>query len=252
MGVLDGKVAVVTGAAGGLGDVTARRIAGEGAAVVATDLDETGAAAVTADIEADGGRALAVRCDLTDEADIARLAQRVLHEVGGVDLLVNNAAAILPGDVDAGEIESDVFDTVLSVNLRAPLLLSRALIPSMVGRGGGAIVNVSSGAGLVGEPTRVAYGASKAALNSLTRHLAARYGREGIRANSIAPGLILTPQVESGLPDDFKERLRRRNPTGRLGLPDDVANVVLFLLSDAAAYVNGQTICVDGGQLVVG
>jgi NAD(P)-dependent dehydrogenase (short-subunit alcohol dehydrogenase family) len=122
----------------------------------------------------------------------------------------------------------------------------------MIKRGGGSIVHISSGAGTIGEATRVAYGTSKAAIDQLTRHLAARYGREGIRANSIAPGLILTGAAQRGLTDDQVERLGRANPSGRLGAPEDIASVVGFLLSDDASYINGQTIHVDGGLQVVG
>jgi NAD(P)-dependent dehydrogenase (short-subunit alcohol dehydrogenase family) len=122
----------------------------------------------------------------------------------------------------------------------------------MIERGGGAIVNISSGSSTIGAVNQVAYGVSKAGINSLTRHLAARYGRQGIRANAIAPGFIMTAAAEHGVPEPMREELKRNNPTGRLGTPEDIANVVVFLLSDRAGYINGQVIHVDGGQQMVG
>jgi len=145
-----------------------------------------------------------------------------------------------------------VWDRVLRVNLRGGLLLARHAIPRMVARGGGSIVHISSGSGTIGEVTRVAYGVSKAGIDQLTRHLVARYGRLGIRANAVAPGLILTPVAEAALGEAAVGELVARVPAGRAGRPDDIADVVVFLLSDAARYVNGQTIHVDGGLRSVG
>jgi NAD(P)-dependent dehydrogenase (short-subunit alcohol dehydrogenase family) len=122
----------------------------------------------------------------------------------------------------------------------------------MIERGGGSIVNISSGTSTIGESTRVAYGVSKAAINQLTRHLATRYGRDGIRANAIAPGFILTETAKTQVPKDIQARLTASNPTRRLGTPEDIAQVVAFLLSDAANYINGQVIHVDGGHQIAG
>jgi NAD(P)-dependent dehydrogenase (short-subunit alcohol dehydrogenase family) len=141
---------------------------------------------------------------------------------------------------------------VLETNTRGALLLARHAIPKMIERGGGSIVNISSGTSTIGESTRVAYGVSKAAINQLTRHLATRYGRHGIRANAIAPGFILTDTATTNVPEEIRTRLAASNPTRRLGQPIDIARVVAFLLSDAASYVNGQLLHVDGGHQVAG
>jgi NAD(P)-dependent dehydrogenase (short-subunit alcohol dehydrogenase family) len=172
---------------------------------------------------------------------------------GGIDCLDHNAAWSHPRlDTDAGDIDLGIWGRVLDTNTRGALLLARHAISKMIERGGGSIVNISSGTSTIGESTRVAYGVSKAAINQLTRHLATRYGRDGIRANAIAPGFILTETAASQVPDDIKVRLATSNPTRRLGRPDDIAKVVVFLLSDAAAYINGQLLHVDGGHQIAG
>jgi NAD(P)-dependent dehydrogenase (short-subunit alcohol dehydrogenase family) len=145
-----------------------------------------------------------------------------------------------------------VWDRVLETNTRGALLLARHAIPHMIQRGGGSIVTISSGTSTIGESTRVAYGVSKAAINQLTRHLATRYGRHGIRANAIAPGFILTETAEANVPAEVQQRLTAANPTRRLGRPEDIASVVVFLCSDAASYVNGQVLHVDGGHQIAG
>lgn len=155
-------------------------------------------------------------------------------------------------DTDAGTVDLAVWTRVLETNTRGALLLARHAIPEMIKRGGGSIITISSGTADIGESTRVAYGVSKAAINQLTRHLASRYGRDGIRANAVAPGFILTGTAGALVPTHIKDRLTAANPTRRLGTPDDIANVVVFLASDAASYINGQVIHVDGGHQIAG
>ncbi|HEY1826770.1 MAG TPA: SDR family oxidoreductase, partial [Acidimicrobiales bacterium] len=155
-------------------------------------------------------------------------------------------------DTDAGDVDLDVWQRVLDTNTRGALLLARHAIPRMVERGGGSIVLISSGTSTIGESTRVAYGVSKAAINQLTRHLATRYGRDGIRANAIAPGFILTDTAAAMVPKEIQERLAAANPMRRLGQPDDIASVVCFLCSDASSFINGQVIHVDGGHQIAG
>jgi len=150
-------------------------------------------------------------------------------------------------DVDLG-----VWERAIEITTRGALLLARRAIPVMAAGGGGSIVTISSGTSTIGESTRVAYGVAKAALNQLTRHLAVRYGRDGIRANAIAPGFILTETAATQVPAAIQARLTEANPTRRLGTPDDIAGVVVFLCSDAAAYVNGQVLHVDGGHQIAG
>lgn len=252
-GPLAGKVVIVTGGASGIGAATVHRLAAGGAAVVVADLDEEGARAVAEEVTAGGADAMAVRCDLGEAEQVTDLVAQTVARYGGVDGIDHNAAwTSYRGDTDALGVDLDVWEKVLRVNARGGLLLSRAVVPHLLQRGGGSIVMISSGAGTIGEDTRVAYGMSKAALNQLTRHLANRYGRAGIRANAVAPGFVLTETAKRAMSDEQLDQLRAANPTGRLGRPLDIANVVAFLLSDESAYINGQTIHVDGGMLVAG
>ncbi|HVA05903.1 MAG TPA: SDR family oxidoreductase [Acidimicrobiales bacterium] len=253
MGQLDGKAVLLSGGASGIGRATALRLSAEGAAVAVGDVALEGAEGVAHEVVAAGGRAVATRCDVRDEESVAAFVQLAATEFGGVDGVDHNAAWSHPRlDTDAGEVDLGVWDRVLSTNARGALLLARHAIPHMIRRGGGSIVNISSGTSTIGESTRVAYGVSKAAINQLTRHLATRYGRDGIRANAIAPGFILTDTALANVPEEARARLAAANPTRRLGQPDDIANVVVFLLSDAASYVNGQVLHVDGGHQISG
>jgi NAD(P)-dependent dehydrogenase (short-subunit alcohol dehydrogenase family) len=253
VGQLDNKVVLISGGASGIGRATALRLAAEGASVAIGDVDLESAQAIATEIVELGGRALATACDVRSEESVAAFVEVAAGEFGGIDGVDHNAAWSHPRlDTDAGTIDLGIWERVMETNTRGALLLARLAIPKMLARGGGAIVNISSGTSTIGESTRIAYGVSKAAINQLTRHLAARYGRDGIRANAIAPGFILTPTAEAGVPVEIRERLAASNPTRRLGEPDDIAKVVVFLLSDAASYVNGQVIHVDGGHQIAG
>ncbi len=252
-GQLEGKVAVLTGGARGIGEATALRLAEEGAAVVIGDLDGDGAEATVEAVRAAGGAAVARRCELSEPDDIAALVEAAVTEFGGVDLLDHNAAwTSARRDLDALGVDLEVWERVLHVNTRGALLLARHCIPRMIERGGGAMVFISSGSATIGEVTRVAYGVSKAGIEGLVRHLSARYGRSGIRANAVAPGLILTDTARGALTDEQVAQLEANNPSGRAGRPLDIANAVVFLLSEASSYVNGHTLRVDGGLLVAG
>jgi NAD(P)-dependent dehydrogenase (short-subunit alcohol dehydrogenase family) len=253
VGQLDDKVVLLSGGASGIGRATALVLAREGASVAIGDVNLVGAEATAREVVETGGRALATRCDVRDEESVRAFVARAVEEFGGIDGLDHNASWTHPRlDTDASDIDLGVWSRVLETNTRGALLLARHAIPKMVERGGGSIVNISSGTSTIGESTRVAYGVSKAAVNQLTRHLAARYGREGIRANAIAPGFILTDTALSNVPEEIRARLAASNPTRRLGQPVDIANVVAFLLSDAASYVNGQVLHVDGGHQIAG
>lgn len=253
MPALEGKVIIVTGGASGIGAATVRRLAADGAAVVVGDIDGASAKSLAEEVTSGGGRAFGLRCDMAEEAEVAELVAAAVQHFGGVDGTDHNAAwTHFKADTDALGVDLDIWDRVLRINTKGALLLARHAIPRMLERGGGAIVHISSGSGTIGEATRVAYGTSKAAINQLTRHLAARYGRLGIRANAVAPGLVLTESARRGLSDAQVAQLAAANPSGRLGTPADIAAAVSFLLSDDASYLNGQTIHVDGGLQVVG
>ena len=177
--------------------------------------------------------------------------RRARIRFGWVDLLDHNAAwTDFRTDLDAEEVDLATWDRVFATNATGGLLLVREVLPRMRARGGGAIVLISSGSASIGEHRRVAYGVSKAAVEQLGRHVAARYGRDGIRCNVVAPGFILTETAARGVSEAGRARLAEQNPLGRLGTPEDVAHVVGFLLSDRAGFVNGQVIRVDGGLTV--
>jgi NAD(P)-dependent dehydrogenase (short-subunit alcohol dehydrogenase family) len=254
MGLLDGKVVLLSGGASGIGRATALGLAREGASVAIGDVTVEGAEAVARDVAAaGGGQAVAAHCDVRSEESIAAFVELAATTFGGIDCLDHNASWSHPRlDTDAGEIDLGIWERVLHTNTRGALLLARHALPHMFRRGGGSIVNISSGTSTIGESTRVAYGVSKAAINQLTRHLATRYGRDGIRANAIAPGFIQTGTAESSVPAEIRARLAAANPLRRLGHPDDIAHVVVFLCSDASSYINGQVIHVDGGHQIAG
>jgi NAD(P)-dependent dehydrogenase (short-subunit alcohol dehydrogenase family) len=210
MGQLNDKVAVISGGASGIGRATAVLLAHEGACVAIGDVDVEGAQATAEEITGTGGVALAAMCDVRSEQSVADFVELTASSFGGIDLLDHNAAWSHPRlDTDAGNIDLEIWARVMETNTRGAQLLARRVIPHMIERGGGSIVNISSGTSSIGESTRVAYGVSKAAINQLTRHLATRYGRDGIRANAIAPGFILTEPLRHG----YRKRSRPVWPT---------------------------------------
>jgi len=246
---LEGRVAIVTGAAGGIGAVTALALADAGASVVLADLPGTRLAAVTSGIRDKGHPVASHEVDITDEPSVRALVAFTLDRFGRLDFLDNNAGAtgFVAEDQDVVSMSVDVWDRVMAINARGPMLMCKHALPPMLERGGGSIVNISSGLSLAGDMQTVAYGCSKAAVNSLTRYVATMYGDRGIRANTIAPGLIRTPRLEATLPPPVQDVFTESFLVPRLGEPRDIAELVVFLASDRSAYITGQLFSVDGG-----
>lgn len=251
--LLQGKVAIVTGAASGIGAETATRLAREGAAVVVADIDFAKAEQHAAAIAQAGGSVAAVRVDLGEEQSIGDMIAFAVDRFGGLDILDNNAADTrLSATRDGGveHTETEVWDALMRINLRGTMLACKFAIPRMRARGGGSIINMSSGSGLTGALAPTAYGVSKAGIITLTQYVATQHGKEGIRCNAIAPGLIVTPATASSYATGpFGEMMLRHHLTPRLGTPADIASMVAFLASDEAGFITGQVICVDGGLL---
>ncbi len=240
------KVAVVTGAAQGIGEVYARALAAEGAAVVVADLNETAGEKVAAAINETGGRAIFVRTDVSSAESAQAMAARAVEEFGGIDLLVNNAA--IYGDMQFDllvSVDWDYYRKFMSVNMDGALVMTRACYPLMQARGGGAIVNQSSTAAYLYSGF---YGLAKVAINGLTQQLAHELGGMNIRVNAIAPGPTDTEATRTQAGDAAKDIVKTL-AIKRMGQPEDMVGACLFLLSDDAAWVTGQILAVDGGQV---
>ncbi|MEU1519592.1 glucose 1-dehydrogenase [Streptomyces sp. NPDC005811] len=252
MGRLDGKIAVVTGAASGIGAASARRMAAEGAHTVVADLDLDGAQAVTEEIRAAGGSATAIQVDLGDVDSVRAMVAAAVDTYGGLDVLHNNAAATRLAarrDLAVAEADPSVWDDTMRINLRGTMVAIQAAVPHLIARGGGSVINTSSGSGLSGDLRNPAYGASKAALINLTQYVATQYGKQGVRCNAIAPGFIVTPASAGSAHGAIREAMLRHHLTPRLGRPEDVAAAVVFLACDESAFITGHTLRVDGGLL---
>jgi len=250
-GSLSGKVAIVTGAAQGLGADTARLLADRGATVVLADIDFAGAEAAADAITESGGRAFAVAIDVTDEAAIADVTAGVIGRHHRIDILFNNAALQSDRqrsrDLDVVHLDTAAWDAAMAVNARGPMLMSKHSIPHMIAAGGGSIIHAASGFGLLGETTLTSYGASKAALINLSRFIATQYGKQNVRSNVVAIGFVLTETAIASTPPIVKEILLSHHLTPALGQPRDVSNVVAFLASEESRFINGALIPVDGG-----
>jgi NAD(P)-dependent dehydrogenase (short-subunit alcohol dehydrogenase family) len=249
---LEGKVAVVTGAASGIGRGIALRLAEMGAAVAILDVDRAGGMASEKKIRENGGKALFVKCDVRSSEDCRQAVAQVMVAFGRIDILGNNAGVIVRKDVVA--LLEEEWDRVVEVTLKGIYLMSREVIPSMIKAGGGVIVNTGSGWSLKAGPQAAAYCAAKAGVLNLTRSMAIDYGKHNIRVNCVCPGDVDTPMLRSEsqqLAEDeatfLKEAANR--PLARVGTPEDVANAVLFLVSDMAAWITGAHLVVDGGGL---
>ncbi|HTT61200.1 MAG TPA: SDR family NAD(P)-dependent oxidoreductase [Bryobacteraceae bacterium] len=249
----DGKTALVTGAAKGIGAGIAARFVEAGATVVIFDIDGAGARAMAEKLGVHG-RALPIEGDVAKEDDVRRAIEMTAAELGRLDVLVNNAGIEVAGAIP--EYTSAQWDRQVGVNLKGAFLCIKHAIPRMRGRGG-AIVNISSVHAFASYPGNAAYDASKAGMLALTRTLALEHGRDGIRVNAICPGYIDTPMMDEWLatlpdPDGAMRQVLAAHPLGRIGTPRDIAAAVLFLASDEAAFISGATLVVDGGMTVAG
>jgi NAD(P)-dependent dehydrogenase (short-subunit alcohol dehydrogenase family) len=249
---LRGKTALITGGAGGIGRATALLFASEGAAVGIVDLNQERGQQVAREISMTGGRAIFERADVTRAADCRRVVARTVQEFGGIHVLFNNAGIIRRAS--AVEISEEDWDAVMAVNVKSIFFMSREVIPIMARGEGGSIINTASGWGLAGGPRAVAYCASKGAVVLLTKAMAIDHGRQKIRVNCICPGDTDTAMLRSearqlGEAEDRFLSDSARRPLGRVGRPEEIAHTALYLASDAASFVTGTAVVVDGGGL---
>lgn len=246
---LEGRVAIVTGGAGGIGSATAKRLAAEGAKVVVADIAADAADAVAAAI---GPQAAGRAFDAGNSESIEALVAFAIERFGRLDILHNNAALVgadLAYDTTVTDIPFELWDRTMAINLRAYFAGCRYAIPHMVRAGGGAIINTASGSAFLGDLARVAYGTSKGAIISMTRYIATQHAADNIRCNAIAPGVIMTPAIANSGQVDLAP-FTRQILAKRLGTPEDIAAAVAYLASDEAGYITGTVLNIDGGLAV--
>ena len=252
MNILQGKRAIVTGGASGIGRATVQLFIKEGAEVAIVDINNLAGQALTNKIQADGGKALFIHCDVTSAEDCRQAVQTTVDKLGGLDILFNNAGAIRRADVV--ETSEDEWDQVMAVNVKSVFLMSKYAVPLMAAAGGGAIINSGSGWGLKGGGKAVSYCAAKGAVVNMTRAMAIDHGPQNIRVNCVCPGDTDTPMLRGEAvqvgqsEEDFMADAADR-PLGRFGEPIEVAQAVLYLASEAASYVTGAALVVDGGGI---
>ncbi len=248
---LDGRVAIVTGAAQGIGEACARRLAADGARLSLWDVDAARGEALAAQLREGGATAGFLRCDVSRKADVDGALAAVLQAHGRVDALVNNAGIFKAADF-LDITESD-WDAVLVVNLKGAFLVAQAVARAMAASGGGAIVNMSSVNGVMAIPSIASYNVSKGGVDQLTRVMALALADRGIRVNAVAPGTIATELAKNAVlgSEEARARIMSRTPMRRLGEPAEIADVVAFLLSDAASYLTGEIVYADGGRRVL-
>jgi NAD(P)-dependent dehydrogenase (short-subunit alcohol dehydrogenase family) len=244
---LKDRIAIVTGAAGGIGAATAVRLAADGATVIMADINAELVSAEAAKVPG----AVAMTVDLTSEEQVKTFIGEVVARFGRIDILHNNAAIQSDSqrqrDLDVINLDTKAWDMAMAVNVRGAMLMCKYVIPHMIAGGGGSIIHSASGFGVEGEATLTAYGASKAALIQLNRMVATQYGKQRVRSNCVVIGFVLTPVAIETTPDVVKDILLTHHLTPELGLPEDVASVVAFLASDESRFITGAAIPVDGG-----
>lgn len=239
--MFNGKVAVITGGASGIGLATARKLLSEGAKVVLVDWNED----VSEIAKTLNNDALGIRCDVSSDTDVQKRVNDIIEKFGHIDFLVANAG-IGGGPNKAHEVSVDEWNKVIGVNQTGIFLMNKYVISEMLKNGGGAIVNTSSMYGLVGTTMSFAYSASKGAINQMTRSLALTYARDNIRVNAVAPGYVDTP-ILAEVPKEAKDAMANQLPVGRLGKDTEIANLICYLLSDDATFITGAIVPIDGG-----
>ncbi len=247
-----GKVAFVTGAGSGIGRTTALAFAREGAAVVVADISEQGNQETVRMIEELGGRAVAVRCDVTRTEDVKAALAKTVEAFGRLDFAFNNAGIEPRNPAPTAEYEEEEWNRIIDINLRGVFLCMKHEIPLLLKQGGGAIINTSSGAGIVGIKGSPAYTAAKHGVIGLTKAAALDYASQNLRINAVCPGYIDTPMMGrfTGGTDEGRAKVIAEEPVGRMGKPEEIAAAVIWLCSDAAAFVIGHAMVIDGGQTV--
>jgi NAD(P)-dependent dehydrogenase (short-subunit alcohol dehydrogenase family) len=244
----ENKVAIVTGAGGGIGAVVAAELAARGASVVLAGPPDTGLESTAEKIVSAGCQAVSHHVDISDEASVEGLMAYTRQTYGRLDILDNNAACQgLPEDSDILSMPVEIWDRVHAVNARGTMLMCKHAIAMMLENGGGSIINMSSGTASAGDFFSSAYGCSKAAVNALTQYVATQYGAQGIRCNAIASGLVDTPALKAGMPDPIREIFTANKLVKRVGVPEDIAEMVCFLASEKSSWITGQIYPVDGG-----
>ena len=249
-GDMAGQVAVVTGGGSGIGRAASLALARAGASVAVGDVNPETARETADEITGDGGQAMAAALDVTDAASVKAFAAGVIAEYGQIDVRVNNAGGALSFTPVHTCTEAD-WDRILALNLKGTFLMSREVLPGLMARRQGAIVNVSSVVGMVGAPSLAAYSAAKGALIALTRQMACDYGSYGIRVNAVAPGPTLTPPLLKALTLEAHRQRAEEQPLGRLGEPNDSAEAIVFLASRRAAWISGAVLPVDGARTAI-
>jgi NAD(P)-dependent dehydrogenase (short-subunit alcohol dehydrogenase family) len=245
---LRGKVAFISGGAGAIGSATAQRLAQDGARVIIGDLPGSNLREVADGLQQQGLDIAAQELDLEREESIRSAIELIARNYGRLDILDNNAALKgLKEDRGVIGMSSDLWDRVMTVNARGTMLMCKYALPVMIGGGGGSIINISSGTSVAGDLYATAYAVSKGAINTLTYYVAAQHGHQGIRCNGLIVGSVVTPAMQRVLPEPMREILRSHKLAGRLGQPQDIAEVVAFLASDRSAWITGQLWSIDGG-----
>ena len=251
MGLVEGKVALITGAGANIGEACARMLAAQGASVVVADINLAGAERVAQDICASGGSAIALPVDIGKEASVEALAAAAIARFGKINVLHNNAANTgadqMSRDAALTEMAPEVWDAAFTVNVRGTMLVTKHIVPHMIAAGGGSIINTGSGVSLLGDVLNPAYSASKAAVNALTRNTAAQFGKANIRCNAVLPGLVLSPVARAQMTEAQLAMIQRHVLLPRESVADDIAGAVTWLASDLSAFVTGQIISIDGG-----